>query len=440
MRALAIALSLVLAAGVPALAEGLTLRDSLQAALRADPELTLATEAAHQAELELGVAQSAYWPSLRAESQGLYRNLSAPSSLTDALATQPGLFETVSALGLAPGANLNVGLEARELLFDGATSARVDSASAQAAAARAQLEAKREAVLADTGVAYLELLAARSRLATAQRGVELAQSQLGLAQDRYRTGMGTMGELAQAAAHLAEAQAALAPAQRTQDAAWSELGRLTGLAPAELAEAPELPPLQLGADAIAQLVASAPSIEALRDARASAAAQARASARAGWPRLAATARYDRLVVQQVGVATAGVGLEWTPFDGGRQQLEAAIAASRARQAALQLDIAHTQALRAARQAYANWVAGGEARRAAAAALVSAQKDYHTAERRYAVGLGTQRDLFAAGSALLAAENGLTEARYGEIEAQLRLAEALGVPIARWLGLADAHGA
>lgn len=439
--ALSLLTALALAFAPPAAAaEAPTMAEAIELAARHNLDLALAAEKARAAGLAVEAVDAAWLPTLGLAGQGLYRDLAVPASLGAALAADGALSGAVGALGLAPGANLNAGLVARQLLFDGfALQAQRRAAVAGAEGARLALEDARQGVLAETASRYLEVLAAQKRLGTARRAVARAEAQRAVAESRLRRGSGTRAELSRAEAHLAAAQAAIAPLDRGIEAAWAGLTRLTGdaLKPGPLAEAPALPPFDPALMAtIADRLGALPAVAGRASAREAAEARAAASEKATWPRVAAEARYDRLFVQEVGALTVGVGVDWPLFDGFKAARESAIAASEARQAALAEAIARAEAIRRAREAYAALQAAEEGSRAAEAGVKAAQATYHAATRRYEAGVGTIAETIEADAALLASENGLETARYAATQAQVGLARALGLPIDRWVGSAE----
>ena len=159
----------------------------IQTALRTRPEIAAAEEQRHAQELTVAAFHGNYGPAL-----------SATAGLTDA---------GTALSNLAP--NWFVGLSASwAILQGGLTRGQIHEASGTLAALSAQVDAVRLQVGIDVEQARLAVRAAKATIDGAEEALTNARDQLRLAEGRYRTGLGSVIELAdaQVAYTTAEAQ------------------------------------------------------------------------------------------------------------------------------------------------------------------------------------------------------------------------------------------
>lgn len=435
-RLLAAALAATTLATPALAAPETTILDAVRLAGAHDLEVALAAEQARQAELAEQVARADRLPSVAVAGRGVYRELSVPQAWQSALGSDPALQAALVAGGMAPGANLEVGVVARQTVFDGfATQARVEAAAERAQAARLGLTGRRLAAQSAAAEAYLDVLAAGRRLASARADLERAEGLLKVARDRQKRGLAARLEVVRAEARLAASEGAIATLQAQQEAAWDVLTRLSGdrLARGPLAEAPEPAPLAVDwGEGLAPRLAALPALQALAAQEAAARAETTAAERANWPRLALEGRYDRLATQDLGALSGGARVEWPLFDGFRAQAQAELAKSQLRQAELSRRLAAQHHLREARAAYQRWLEARAGRESAESHTRAAQEAFRTATRRYETGMGIQAEALEAAAELSAAENRLIDARYAAFKAHVRVAAALGLSIEDWL--------
>ncbi len=125
-------------------------------------------------------------------------------------------------------ANWHLGLVLQWNLFDGTILARRAAAQAREEAARADLDLARMTVGLTTERAYLDLDAALKALPGLSASVEAARANQAQADARFKAGLGTIVELADAEALLTNTQLALAVGQFTVARARAALGRVMG--------------------------------------------------------------------------------------------------------------------------------------------------------------------------------------------------------------------
>jgi outer membrane protein TolC len=126
--------------------------------------------------------------------------------------------------------NWYVGLVVQWNLFDGTLWARRDAARAREDAARFDRDTVRMTLDLAGERAWLDLGAALEVLPGLQTSVDAAKANLAQADARFRAGLGTIIELADAEALLTNAALQLAVGQFNVDRARAELGRVVGRA------------------------------------------------------------------------------------------------------------------------------------------------------------------------------------------------------------------
>lgn len=125
--------------------------------------------------------------------------------------------------------NWAAGLTFNWPLFAPAVNAQVRAAEGREDAAKATLETRRLEVLRDVDNAYLALEGARERLPAAQAALEAARANQAQAQGRYRAGVGSIIEVADAQSLLATAHADWVRAQTSFHLAIADLQRAMGV-------------------------------------------------------------------------------------------------------------------------------------------------------------------------------------------------------------------
>ena len=158
---------------------------------------------------DVGIARSLFRPNLAATGEYLWQNGQASLSNLDE--------------------RWNAGVSLDVPIFDGLLAAgRVKEAKAQSRAAEARREKVTEEVVLDVREAYAVWLDARERLDAQRSNVELAGTNLGIAEKRYRTGENSYLDLQDA--QLALTQAEVNHAQSVFDnlSARAALARATG--------------------------------------------------------------------------------------------------------------------------------------------------------------------------------------------------------------------
>jgi len=131
--------------------------------------------------------------------------------------------------GWAPDVpNWDIGLVLRWPLYDGVIAARRRASAAQEAALSSDLEAISQQEAAAIQLAYVTTAVARASLTSLQRAVEAAQANYAQAEARFKSGLGTALELADAEYLRTDAEIQLAGGQFDLSRARAVLGKLIG--------------------------------------------------------------------------------------------------------------------------------------------------------------------------------------------------------------------
>ncbi len=172
---------------IPALATELSPTDALFAeAVQARPELASLRASVSAGTYALKAANRALWPSL-------YANAGAGGAGADAL---------------DPTWSASAGVSLSWTLFDGLSSrAAAQGARARLEVTRAQLDDRGQQVWQQIDTALSDVASGSAQLPAAEEGVAAATDLLGYAEARYREGVGSSLELADAQLELANAQA-----------------------------------------------------------------------------------------------------------------------------------------------------------------------------------------------------------------------------------------
>lgn len=419
-----------------------TLAELIDRAERTNPATRIAWQDARRVALAAGIAESAFLPQLTATVLGGYRYGNGQGSI-DGL----GIDERSTAHGTVSALTL------RWLLFDfGQRAAAVDAAQQAVVIANIAFTAAHQQVIHAVSSAYYAHAAARDRERAAQQGLDCARQVEAAAQARYRQGLGTVVELAEARQATAAAVLAQIEARgRTQDARLALLAAVgeSPLSPLQIAGLPDrpLPPAQdQRLDAlVAAALAERPDVQAAQAAQRAAEAKLRAARAESLPKvfLSATGSYGDGSLAVTALPGAGqepptvnvgtrryggglyLGISVPLFDGGvRSALVAQAQAEVERSGAAFEQVRDT----AARQVVAADNALRTALAAHAAALVlqqAAQTRFAAALDAYRAGLGTLTAVTLAQQQWLGAGTARSDARSAALGAAATLALASG---------------
>ena len=197
------------------------LADLIDLAQSNSPQTKIAWNAAREAALAAGLARSTYLPRITATALGGYR-------ASDRRATTAGV--AVDDDSSAWGGTAVLSLQ--WLLFDfGQRKAVVESADQLTIAADIGFTAAHQRLIHEVSLAYFAYSDARARAEVASRSVADAEAIQHAAEARFRSGVGTIIEVAQAKQASAQARLTEVEAGGGVDDAYAELLRAMGLPP-----------------------------------------------------------------------------------------------------------------------------------------------------------------------------------------------------------------
>lgn len=434
--AMGVALGTARAAGAQdhAPATAWTLGATVDRALATHPSVESARAGQDDTQSGIGEAQAAWWPSVRLGGTATRHEEPALVVPLHGFSLQaPPVFDRTVLQGSAT---------ASYTLFDGgARQARVRRARAQARGAAAGLDATQQALAARCVAAYVEVRTQQEILAAQDARLAALGAEQQRVERRLAAGRAARVELLRVEAGVARAEADRVRTQQALVVAQSDLARLVGAAPEDVARAPlatvaladtSLPRREAALQAALAhntVVTRAAATTAVTEANAGLARSAR------WPELRAQGAYAAWSDAKGHDAlewNAGLQLSYALFTGGAtaRSIQRADAIRRGaladqRGAALQTaqDVDHAIARVVETHALAHSLALAVDRSAEVARIERLSLD---------AGSGTQTDYLRAEADLLEARSGLVQARHGEIAARADLARVMGELNLPWI--------
>ena len=415
------------------------LPELIDLAQRSNPATRLAWEQARQAALAQGMVEATFLPILTANVIGGWQNVVTPlpdlEGGTDYVSTE--------ASGVAPN------LALQWLVFDfGQREAWREAARQNAYAANVTFNGAHQALIYDVARAYYQYGAARSDLGLAERARGNSRRIAEAAEARYRNGVGTSIEVAQAKQLVAQSNLRLVQAQDSQRDAYQDLLGAVGISPRSSIRVSDtsgrrLPSARaLPSDALIETaLARRPDVLASYAAVKASEAGERAAEADFMPKvyMGAVAGTENTSLQTgnlPGIGAEGtstgviLGLSIPLYDGGlraanqkrAQSTTAAAAAAfeRTRDAATREMVVASDTLRSTLEAHT----------AAVALTSAAQVTYDAAFEAYQNGVGTLTDAIAAENGLLDAREARADAHAAAQIAAATLAFSLGAMTSR----------
>jgi outer membrane protein len=406
-----------------------TLGEALQLALGSDASL----EAAHSRVEAAGAALEA------ARAERLPR-LTANSTLTrwrDAPAFDFAAAGVPAVLPLFRGDSfvLTTAQLSVPIYTAGGIGASIEAADAGVAAQAQAAEALAEDIKLAVAASYIAVLRSESALEAARSNTASLSAHAHDVEDMQRSGQVPRNDLLAAMVSLADAEQRESQAENALELARSAYNRQTGrplgapvaldAEPSALAEGVLSEPLesliQTALATRAELVGLTATAAEL-DARSSA---TRAKTR---PQLKATGGYTAIeneFLDREDFWSLGVGITWSPFDGGRTRHEAAVL-SRQAVAATQERAHRTSMIEL--EVRSAWLDSREARQRVGVtqrAMQQAEENLRVVEDRYLNGEGTNTEVLAAEALRSLSRSNFDNARYDTALARFRLARAVG---------------
>jgi len=197
------------------------LADLIDLAESSNPTTRIAWNDARVAALAAGVAKSSYLPKVNASAVGVYGSSSGSFSALGSTANGDNSHEgVISAVSL------------QWLLFDfGERTAVVDAANQASVVSNIAFTAAHQELIYAVAQAFYANAAAQARVATATQSFADAQAVQAAAEDRYKRGVGTVIEVAQARQATAQANLALVQARGGAQDAYLALLDAMGISP-----------------------------------------------------------------------------------------------------------------------------------------------------------------------------------------------------------------
>lgn len=410
-------------------ADAESLTDAWALALQQDHALAAARNQAEAARLDAQAAHGQRWPTVALS--GSYKYLDdSPAfdfSFTGLPMSPPELFKNDSFVSGA--ATVNV-----PLFTSGRISSSIAAADAQARGTDAQLLATTGDVKLAVAEAYVGVLRARKALAVAQSGVRTLEALERDTASLFERELVPRNDLLTSRVALANAKQDALRAVNAADVALAIYNRRVGAPmdrPVELDETLVAPaPLPQGLAALTEHAKAHRSELAALDAQAEAYGQMAKTERSRvLPQVMLTGSYQYLENQFLDdetVGMAGIGVQWSVFDGGQ---------SRKRAAALHHSKRATEQHRAdaeslvALQVREAWLGLQEARKRVEVTVNAAEQadeSLRIAQERYSAGLGTQTQLLEAEAFRVQALRNRDDAALDAQLSELRLARAAGL--------------
>ncbi len=419
------------------------LADLIDLAESNNPATRIAWNDARRVALAAGIAESSYLPSVTASVIGGYQGSSGHNG---ALGT------SLLGNGSASGAVSAVSLQ--WLLFDfGEREAVVDAARQASVISNIAFTATHQQIIYNVTLAFYAHAAAQARLVTANRSLENARAVQAAAEDRYKHGIGTVIETAQA--RQGTAQADLAVIQATGGAQDSYFALITamGVSPltkiriADVSGRKLSPSLSAPVEIIiAESLSRRPDVQSAYTAEKASLANVRAAQAEFLPKLflSANGTYNSGGLDVTALPSAGnlpptlniggnrlggsvfAGITVPIFDGGTR--DAALAQARA-----EADSAEARLTRVKEEAVRQIVQADNALRTSLAAYsaaqtlaAAAQTTFDAALAAYRSGVGSITDVTVADSQLLLAKNAASDAYSTALSAAATVALSTGV--------------
>jgi outer membrane protein TolC len=429
----ALAALVVLVAG-PALAQGEAALDLAEAVLLARDNSLAAQQNRQQlkvTEADRAVAVSTVLPSVSLQTSANYNRLPA----SQAAAFGGGAFGGVVGFPTS-GTAVDTTISAQQVIFDAfATRDTLAIYDQQLRIGALAVQQAEQEAMANTAVAYFDVLRAEGLAGVSADGVKQAQEHLRLGNLRLKAGTGTRAEVLQLRAQLANAQGNLTQARNQVNIARMNLANLLNAPVGDrpLASAPVVSPLPVDlAHDLAAGVERRPEVQQLVAKAAADQTRVSQESRALWPNLTATSSYSQRDLNE-GQFAAGLRLSWSLFDSFkvRNRMESALNSARVDQ--IQAEQARQRVALEIRQQYQTREEAKTRVLSAREGLASAQEAYRLALKRYAVGVATTFEVTDVQNTLLQSGNNYVQALDDLRASEVRLAKALGLDLAEYLG-------
>jgi outer membrane protein len=394
-----------------------------------NPETQAAWHRAKAAAAQAGIARSAFLPTLSA--------FAFAESLQQGIILEDGLH--IEDLGL-----FQDGLQLNFTIFDfGERSSQLDVSRARLLGANFAFNDTHRRIIFGVCRAYYQLIEAQGREQAARAALANAQTVQGSAEERLRTGLGTLPDALEARSATAQADLQLQQEIGSEEVARGQLATLLGLHPSTVLRVQPIELMTIPAeltDTIDRLtehaLAGRPDLMQQVEALRSAEADIRAARSAYFPTLSFSGNNAHLrawgaLDAQTGTYASGrvwdakLSLNWTLFDGLRREKELVRSRAEERAARAEVKTSEDRVENEVWAAYSNAKTALRRRAAAVELLHASAESYNAALESYQAGVRTLIDVVSAQRVLASAQSEDISSRAGVLIALSELAFRTG---------------
>lgn len=362
-----------------------------------------------EARASLGAARGAWWPEANAKGSAIRQR-----SSENGMYSTGGKTETL----------YNTGLDASwEIDLFGRIRRSVEAAQADYQASEEDRRDVLISVFAEVARTYFDIRTYQARLAAAQGNIESQQQVLKLTRSRFRNGLATGLDVAQAEQVLAASQAEIPPLQVGLTRSVNTLAVLLGQAPGSLSEQLEkpapipVPPARVAVGVPADLLRQRPDIRRAERQLAAQTARIGVATADLYPSLSLSGTFAFEAIDAgdllKGSSRAfgfGPTLRWMLFDGGRIRAQIAVQDAKTEQALLSYEQSVLEALNEVENALSQYLNQRNRLSALERSVQAAQRSLKLATRLYRDGLVDFQNVLDAQRSLFDNENQLAAAR------------------------------
>ena len=407
----------------------LSLDDAIQLAIKNNLATLIASERRREAEGVRSEARSALLPNISgtAYQASITQNLAA-------LGFQPGTFPGITNTFIGPFNNFDARARLVQTIFNLSAIKNYQAGRAGVRVAEFEEQLAREQVASGTALIYLEALRSRRAVEAAEANVELAQTLVKLAEDQRNAGVATGVDVTRAQVRLSEEQVRLTQAQSAAEEATLNLQRVVGLqqgSPLTLTDTLRFTeePTPAPESLIAQAGEARPEVRLAQEQIEVSKLEREAVRAEHLPSLEFVGDYGASGITPTNTALptrrAAIQLNVPIFNGGLTNAREAVAASRQRQAELELGNVRGQVEQDVRLALVTLRTASSQVRAADESVRLAERELEMARDRFRAGVGDNLEVTSAQTSLANARDAQVTALARYNAARLNLAAATG---------------
>lgn len=405
-----------------------TLTSLIDRSLAANHDLRRAAERIVEARAARGIAAAAGLPTVDAGAD-YSRN-------RDSENTRGGSFGGTDSAGYD---RYSVGLDAGwEIDVFGGIARSVEAAEGDIQALEENRRDVQVMLVAEVARNYIDVRGFQQRIIATQRNIQTQADTLGLSDSRFKAGLTSELDVAQAKAQLETTRATLPPLEESMRAAIHRLGVLVGREPGavieELVSAGPIPaaPAQVPIGLPSELVARRPDIRRAERELAAQTARIGVATSDLFPKFSLTGSFG-LASAQLGTLpdgdsrfwSIGPALRWPIFQGGRIKSNIQVQESRARQALIGYEQTVLVAFEDVENSLVSFSRAQMRRASLSEAVVANQRAVELSNQLYRAGLADFQRVLTSQLALSVSEEQLVASDQAAVQALIRLYKALG---------------